>query len=1080
MAIRRSHRQNAFNAGELSPRLKGRADLEKYQSGLARCLNALVLPHGGVCKRPALQYINDTKHHEKVSELIPFEFSEDQSYVLEFGDFYMRVFMDGGRVVSPDSNTKLLLHCDGIDGSINFLDSGYTGHTIIPYGNAQVDTEEYAFATGSAKMDGDGDYLSIASHADWNYGTGNVTIDLRVRFDVVNGVHLLYFRGDGASVNNYVALYQDHEMGKLCFTVRNTTRIAHHTATWAPVIETWYHVALVRGWDSNPNDWALTVNGTAIATWTESITMPSHSGALTLGGGFPATAEMDMGATGHAITLDSGAVISSAASKFGIGSLFLDGNDDNATIPDSADFEISANWTVDCFVKMGDHIGTETVICHFEDATHCWALRHIHGTGFQFEVIDGSQIVVLSGGEITDDDWHHVALCKVGNDYYLYLDGTQTATVSDSDTATRAGSLQIGKEGGSNYFYGNVCEIRIAHSNIFSAGGGTITVPTARAVPDSNTKLYLPFDWKYLDGWIDEYRVSNVARWTETFSIPVQEYPGGGGGIPCEISTPYSESDVQWVRTVQSADTLYLFHPSWNTYKVTRQDHDVWDITEVDWDEPPWNEMNDEATHTLTPSAMVGTMTVTASWNFFSELHVGAYFSLHDGFVRIISVTDATHAIAVVKSDLSAVTATADWCQGCWDDTQGYPTMGCFHEDRLFPIGDLSHPLTVFGSKNGYYETMGPVGSGDTDPLQLKIWSEKQNLLKWIISGKRLFMGSVGAEFWITGAEINLPITPTSVLTRRESTYGGIGVSPVMIGSDVIFVQKGGKKLRSWNYDTESDSFDGADLTILAEHLTKSATIDKMQYAQDPNGIIWCLLSDGHLMGLTYLKDHKVVGFHDHTTGSSDEFESIAVIPGLDRDELWAVVKRTVNGSTKRYIERMAAPFFGGDLDTDAFYVDSGLSYSGSPATSFVGMDHMEGEVVQVFADGLYVGTKTISGGGFTLSTAASNVHAGLGYNMDLQFLIPDIELDKGHSGNKLKRIVELVFQVFETGSFYYGRDTDNLIDMNLTTASLTTSELLREFNGEHQFYPSAWIRQDEPLPFTLLSLISELEIEDD
>ena len=151
------YRQNAFNAGELSPRLKGRTDLEKYKTGLQTCLNATPLAQGGTTERPGFRFMAEVADSTKQTELVPFEFSETQSYILEFGDLTMRVYTDGGQVVAPDANTMLLMHYYGTDTSVTFTDDSPTGLTVTANGNAQIDTAQYKFSTSSGTFDGSGD-----------------------------------------------------------------------------------------------------------------------------------------------------------------------------------------------------------------------------------------------------------------------------------------------------------------------------------------------------------------------------------------------------------------------------------------------------------------------------------------------------------------------------------------------------------------------------------------------------------------------------------------------------------------------------------------------------------------------------------------------------------------------------------------------------------------------------------------------------------------------------------------------------------------------------------------------------------
>lgn len=1315
---KKAYRQNAFNAGELSPRLKGRADLEKYKTGLQECQNMLPLPHGPISKRPGFRYINSVKTASEMVEIVPFEFSETESYILEFGDLYMRVYMDGGRVVAPDSNTKLLLHMDGVDGGITFTDDGTNSHTVSANGNAQTDTGQYYFATASGTFDGVGDYLSIADHADWNFGSSGMTIDFWVRFNSVTGTHTFYYQDD-TTAGDIVWFYIDHTKNTLNFrVVDGGTLIINITETWNPTVDTWYHVALIRGWGSQANDWAMCVDGTILNTaTTDAGTLPDHDQQVEIGGLSAANMFLDFSNSCHVLSVTNDTTIYTATQKWGDACVLFDGTGDDLNTPDHADWDVlsQTNATIDLWIYHGDHVGTEAYIGQYEDANNFWAVAHTHGSGLQFFVKSAASTIIDTGygGEITDVAWHHVAACKVGSYYACYLDGVQVNYTKDTDSDTFAGKLELGAQnagassafygcmndvrlthandfsadpskpfkdsgntdhgdvsitggltmdattykwgsgswafngtdaygsfanhadfnlagqtnftidlwvkhtdhagnevywdhsvdgthytfmrhvhgsgvqvqwyntslifqitgaeitdtswhhiafikvgtdwgiyvdgtqsayvssattynpagsfdiGGSSvigqYFDGNIDEFRLTHANDFSAAPvagltdtitvptgahssdancklllhadvDTITVPTAPHTPDSNTKFLLYVDLYGFDGWLDEYRASNTTRWTANFTPPSVEYPGGGGSADYELVTPYdTDDDISLLRVLQATDTLYIAHPRYNVRKLTRTDHDNWTITDIDWAEPPWNDVNETAI-TLDPSDVTGNITVVASAAFFSPLHVGAYFKQAGGYYKITAVTDSTNANATVKSNLTDHVATATWYQGCWDDTQSYPSMLTFYEDRLVAIGDASHPLRVFLSETGDYEDFGDDSGGvAADPLEMDLWSQQLNATKWCVAGKKLFIGTVGSEFWATGETEDKPITPTSILVRKETTRGGKGIQPMQIGHSIVFVQKDGKRLREFYFWSDDDGYIAIDLNILSEHMCSGTTIKKIQYAQDPHSVLWIILSNGDLWSMTYVKEHKVIGFAQHISNDSTgacNFESIAVIPGnptepFNGDEVWVATQRTVNGSTVRYLERLDEDFFNGSITDDAFFVDSGLSSLNnvSPAGTFGGLSHLEGETVQVLADGVYHGDYTVSGGQFTLTggATATDVHAGLGYNADAKTLIPDAEGEQSE-GSELKRIYALAYGLYETGTgCKIGRDSSSLNDITgLTSGSLNTDTYKQQFNGEFSLFPSVYIRQGAPLPFTLIAIMYEIEMEDD
>lgn len=215
---------------------------------------------------------------------------------------------------------------------------------------------------------------------------------------------------------------------------------------------------------------------------------------LHLDGADGATSTTDASDSNHTINFNGTAELDIAAKKWGTASLLLDGGSDSIDIDDSVDWDIcgsnSDDWTIDFWVKHVDHVGDEFYIIQLENSNNRWIIYHRHGSGLQWLVISdtipGTMITTgwCAGGETTDTDWHHIALCKVGSKYGLYYDGVQVGYVDDSDTDTFAGSLFFGNDGATGgYFNGQMDEIRIIHSNAFNASPNatpddTITVPT--------------------------------------------------------------------------------------------------------------------------------------------------------------------------------------------------------------------------------------------------------------------------------------------------------------------------------------------------------------------------------------------------------------------------------------------------------------------------------------------------------------------------------------------------------------------------------------------------------------------------
>ena len=166
-----------FRTGEVDPKLDGNVNLDKYYEGCRRLENFIPLAQGPAERRPGFRYITSAKDSLRKSRLVPFEFNTEQTYILEFGHLYARIFANQAALMGPDSFTKLLLHMDGTDASTTFLDEGVTVHAIAAHGHAQLNTADKKFGSASGLFDGNGDYLKIPTHADFDLSGGVWTIE---------------------------------------------------------------------------------------------------------------------------------------------------------------------------------------------------------------------------------------------------------------------------------------------------------------------------------------------------------------------------------------------------------------------------------------------------------------------------------------------------------------------------------------------------------------------------------------------------------------------------------------------------------------------------------------------------------------------------------------------------------------------------------------------------------------------------------------------------------------------------------------------------------------------------------------
>jgi len=573
-------------------------------------------------------------------------------------------------------------------------------------------------------------------------------------------------------------------------------------------------------------------------------------------------------------------------------------------------------------------------------------------------------------------------------------------------------------------------------------------------------------DIDFIDGpWLDE----------NTTSTTLYASAATGTGITITASADvFSSDDVG--RYIRFREILEIAHDEWaastsyaNNATVRYDGHvykQVTGSTQTSGNTPPVH---------LTGTETYGSI----DWEYLHDEH---------GHVRITGFTSATVVTADVHEDqygnsrlpdssVGSANANTRWSLGAFDGDQGFPRAVAFYEERLYFAGTSGQPQTIFGSQTADFENMTP-GLNDDDAINVTIASDQVNVIKHMIQGRFLQLLTTSAEFTLSGGTGTQPVTPTNVNVLRETTFGSSDVRPIRAGSSTILIQKGQEKVKEVTFDLDTDGLVGRDLTILAEHIARGGLTD-MIWQQEPELILWFVRTDGVLIGLSYDPQNQTIGWHTHPMGESGVVESITAIPSGTEDQVYLSVKRTIDGSTVRHIVFMESIYFGTDI-TDAFYVDSGLTYDDTATTTITGLNHLEGETVQILADGSAHADKTVSGGVVTLDRSASTVHVGYSYDSKVQTLRMEGGADDGVSQGKIKRIHGATIRFLDTVGAEIGPDEDNLDRLPFRDSSMAMDEAVPMFDGDKEIsFPSGYdndarvfVRQTQPLPMTILAVM--------
>jgi len=601
------------------------------------------------------------------------------------------------------------------------------------------------------------------------------------------------------------------------------------------------------------------------------------------------------------------------------------------------------------------------------------------------------------------------------------------AEVSDSSVKTRLIPFQFKTSDTYILEFGNQT-MRVYRNDlqVLNATDKSITAIT-KANPGVVTSASHGFsngDEVYVDsvGGMTELNVRNylVANsTTNTFSLQdlfgndidttnFTTYTSGGTATEIyEIATPYAEADLFDLRFAQSADTMYIVHPSYDIRTLTRTDHNAWTFA---------------------------TLSITG-----------------------------TPSPALSGSD-------------------NRPSVVSFFEQRLVFGNTNNNPQTLWFSKNGDYSNF-TVGTADDDALIYTIASNQVNAIRFLSATRVLTVGTSGGEYVLTSTNDG-PVTPTTTLIRKYSNYGTATIEPVQVADVTLFVQRGNRKIREFKFvgDVNTGGYSAPDMTILAEHITNGG-IDHMAFQQEPDSVVWCVRNDGTLLGMTYRREEEVVAWHKHVIGGTFNsgqavVESVATLPtDTGEDSLYMIVKRTINSTTKRYIEKMKLFDFGANTTT-AFFVDSGLSYSGSATTTLSGLYHLEGETLQILGNGATHPDKTVSSGGITLDYSSTTAAVGYGYDSEMQTLRIESGSVDGTSQGKPKRIHAITLRLYESVGVEIGNDASEIdriffrdSSMSMDTAiPLFTGDKDIEFSGGFDDDDRVYIKQGQPLPLTVLA----------
>lgn len=536
------------------------------------------------------------------------------------------------------------------------------------------------------------------------------------------------------------------------------------------------------------------------------------------------------------------------------------------------------------------------------------------------------------------------------------------------------------------------------------------------------------------------------------------------------LISPWPLNDIQQVAWTQSADTLLLVHPDYPPKKLLRDSGgsfslDDWVFfTEDNVIQQPYYKFADSSV-TLTPSGTTGTITLTASSDVFDPGHAGTRLQVGGKQVEITSYDSPTVVTVNVIEDLTDTNPTIDWFEQAFSPVRGYPVTVAFHQDRLVLGGSRDLPNRIWFSRSGDLFNF-DLGTGlDDEAIEFAILSDQVNAIRGIFSGRHLQVFTSGAEWMVTGS----PLTPNTVQLNRQTRVGAVidrYVPPVTVDGATVFVARNGQEIREFLYTDIEQAYTAVDLALASEHIPKN--IIDQDY--DPHRrLIFVVRADGKFATMTFYRAERVRAWTLHDT--LGQAHSVSVVG----EDVYLLIERNGDFFIEKFDEKLN--------------LDSALTGEvGTPTISWSGLDHLEGQSVSVIADGVALDNPlTVTAGAITLPDPAVTLEIGLSYTHVIEPLPP--ATTESIAGRKM-RLVEAIYRLQETQALrldigqgfkdialkQFGED--EILDA--PPPSVSGDIRVRALGWQKDGTQSLWrVEQPVPYPFTLLSVSTELKVND-
>ena len=980
----------SFISGEVTPALLGRSETDEYPQFLSTAENVYVEKHGGIKRRGGLKMVNETRS-SKV-RLVPFIFSRTDSYVMEFGDRYMRLFQDSGYVENVgsvqtylgDGSTTKFQFPHGLEQD-NFAGDGV--QTVFTYTFTHEVENTFAvwlYTTG-------GGWVKQVETTDYTHNSGLKTVTMIVAPPDPSVLAIFDASITEADIEVFVTVNGE--------IPEDPVDPGDYTAEPINTLDNILSPFGTPEWDGD----AETIG----TSWT----LPNDGTATAPIGSEPVLKEVDISLT-HGAIVDFRVDIDSFSFTEGINTA---SNTSNVPLI-SGDPYI----TIESYTILVDQDGADKVQCDlaFEDTSGT------HNSNFFWEIhhndslisgAEGTELAV-SIAQTIDTGIHTLPTLAVGDVISLKVRAVENNNNSQPQVSGSVTPSSVNVAGVLN-------PNAQLHVSSQDSGGGVFALPhspsgttpyTWTIVTESSVLDPQPLKISFwtdpgLEITLDTVFVRNArSGWTITMdtapplgeALLIRDKPNGGaaakqrelnqpeGGDPFEVQTPFSFDELDQLYWAQANDIMIFCHYAHKPWRLTRQSAYEWI-----WDQPtlfgaPW----DVPATSHSAKGSDGSEPNVKKFDFYFAAQAKADMEVRfNGVLQDPSIWNLRNDTFPIDEDGSEIETTKTPAIGTvvtishitsdYNPAFGYPRVVVFFQERLWFGGTLNLPQTLWGSRAAdFFDFYAPKTSqGQTltpdAAVEYTLAAYTHEAIEWLSSERVLIVGTSSTEHRLAPDEyISTDRLPK---VSKMTDYGGGHQMPMYMGGLTCFVQQSGRQLRSFEQRSNMvlEEYESIELTWMANHMVKNLFLKEPYYALVPNNIAVMVREDGQLMTCMYdpssgQMDAKDVAWSRQITDGT--FESVCVIPTDFGHQVWAAVRRTADGVTSTFVEYV----------TEDFFMDSALfTAAGAPETDLItGLDHLEDKTLDIVIDGAVHPQRPVQNGQIQLDWSGFNIVAGLPY----------------------------------------------------------------------------------------------------